>query len=253
MFQEVKIEFDGSFQCRLATDPAPSAASVSHPSDITAPATYTSPGDGWTFAYLEAPFDRIIRLSNPVQLRSALVDAWKDTTVKAVLVDDGAGLVTVPMDGLVGAQVSLGSGVHFSGVMTQEEMTNFSLAIGGSSFTANQQIPGRKLSVSVDATLAATYNSTKTARIAAAAAIDPVRRQVLATRLAAYASFFGFIGRYQDIPLASVSIPMVLPAVWVLSQISAHDYDWTADISFRRFDGDTLTGNIVGSIRAVKI
>lgn len=29
MFQAPKIEFDGSFQCRLATDPAPSAASVS--------------------------------------------------------------------------------------------------------------------------------------------------------------------------------------------------------------------------------
>ena len=73
-----------------------------------------------------------------------------------------------------------------------------------------------------------------------------------ATRLSFYASFFGFIGRYQDIPLASVSIPMVLPSGWVLSQISADDYDWTIDISFQRYAGDTLTGNIVGSIRAVK-
>jgi hypothetical protein len=36
---------------------------------------------GWTFASREKPFDRVIRLSNPIQLRNALMDPWDDSLV----------------------------------------------------------------------------------------------------------------------------------------------------------------------------
>jgi hypothetical protein len=92
MVDKLKFEFNGSFQCRLSTDPAPATASPKNPA--------TDPG--WTFAYGETKFDRIIRLSSPVSLRSALVDPWQDTKVSKVWIDTGSGLRVNTSTGLDG-------------------------------------------------------------------------------------------------------------------------------------------------------
>src|SRR5262249_34220409 len=81
-------------------------------------------GRGWTFAYDEQPFDRVIRLCDPVQFRSALVDPWEDTTVTRVEASRSLALRGVPLvdqpfsvepllpvftDQFVGQPVSLGN------------------------------------------------------------------------------------------------------------------------------------------------
>ncbi len=82
MITRLLISFQGSFQCRLATDNDQPADSPTDREGL-----YGKRSFGWTFAYRERPFDRVIRLSNPVDLRSALVDEWIDTTVNGVWVE----------------------------------------------------------------------------------------------------------------------------------------------------------------------
>jgi hypothetical protein len=53
-----------------------------------------------TYAYQEKPFDRIVRLSQPVDLRNARMDPWEDTTVKSVQIVAGKGVQSVPRETL---------------------------------------------------------------------------------------------------------------------------------------------------------
>src|SRR5262249_25953024 len=141
-----RILFSGSFQCRVATSGAPTPGG---PTDTDGKSG--AHPDSWTFAYGEQPFDRVVRFSNPVQLRNALIDPWEDVRVNSVEVNStrgrlpaGAGLRRVP-DPLVGKVVSLGDaklddtlGVTLGG---KEAIVDLALDIGGGLFTADPADP----------------------------------------------------------------------------------------------------------------
>jgi hypothetical protein len=61
VIKRLSIAFQGSFQARMATDPDLTSASPTDPDG-----THGRKGAGWTFAYKEKPFDRVVRLSDPV-------------------------------------------------------------------------------------------------------------------------------------------------------------------------------------------
>ena len=133
----IKINFAGSFQCRLATDPDDTGSSPTVPRDGGVGVL----GRGWTFAYNEFSFDRVIRLSNPVQLRSALVDHWEDTRVTKIEAasNEQSPLTQVDGDHLLGMTVSLGSAkfdAKKGGGMGYEVLIDFDFSIGGTKFTA---------------------------------------------------------------------------------------------------------------------
>jgi hypothetical protein len=163
----IKITFAGSFQCRLATDTDKTDASPDVPGIFPGGAPFGALGSGWTFAWYEPPevkgkpsLDRIIRLSNPYLLRSAMVDDWEDTRVTLVeasrslglytwpLVDEPLGddiiLVPVRADPLLGQVVSLGE-AKFAGLTPgtgsgdgHEVLVDFAFSIGGMLFQAKQ-------------------------------------------------------------------------------------------------------------------
>jgi hypothetical protein len=165
----IKISFAGSFQCRLATDPDDTDASPNEPAPPhSLPKTL---GLGRTFAYYEPPpvgskksLDRIIRLSNPHLLRTALVDPWQDTKVTLVeasrslarwdprvptdlsSASDDILLVPVLADPLMGQVVSLGEAKFASltpgggGGDGYEVLNDFTFSIGGMLCTAKQAV-----------------------------------------------------------------------------------------------------------------
>src|SRR5262245_7295592 len=92
-------------------------------------------GVGWTFAYNEKPFDRIIRLSNPVDLRQGLMDGWSDAKVAGIAVDEGKGLRIGFTDPVIGEIVSLGK-AKFQAASPgrgdkKEALVDFHFSIGG--------------------------------------------------------------------------------------------------------------------------
>src|SRR5262249_57443063 len=119
----------------------------------------------WTFAWYEPPavqgkpsLDRIIRLSNPYLLRSAMVDPWEDTRVINVEASRSLGLYMTPMvdapladdfmlvpfraDPLMGQVVSLGE-AKFAGLTPgtgsgdgHQVLEAFPFSIGAWSFQA---------------------------------------------------------------------------------------------------------------------
>jgi len=105
----LNISFAGSFQARLAVGFDPGNSSPTDPYGI-----YGKKSEGGTSAYQEKPFDRIIRLSQPVDLRNARMDPWEDTTVKSVQIDSGMGVKPAPPGNpLLGQVVSLGTAAKF--------------------------------------------------------------------------------------------------------------------------------------------
>ena len=116
LITRLSIDFAGSFQARLAVGFDPGNSSPTDPYGI-----YGKKGEGGTFAYREKPFDRIIRLSQPVDLRDARMDPWEDTTVKFVEIDLGRGLKpAAPGNPLLGQVVSLGTAAKFIEADTYE-------------------------------------------------------------------------------------------------------------------------------------
>src|SRR5262245_22750278 len=93
MIDAAVIVLRGSFQFRIATNMEhPSKSPYCHisyakkhdPSGTDRLSLIA--GVGWTFTYGEAPFDRKVRLSKPVDLRNLLIDPWVDTHVTVVLI-----------------------------------------------------------------------------------------------------------------------------------------------------------------------
>src|SRR5262245_4898560 len=108
---QLDITFGGSFQARLAVGLDPSDASPADPYG-----TYSSHTGSIsaTYAYREKPFDRIIRLSSPVDLRNAQVSPWNDTVVRSVkLAVGGKYQPAPPGNPLDGRVVSLGEKVKW--------------------------------------------------------------------------------------------------------------------------------------------
>ena len=109
LITQLYISFARSFQARLAVGLDPGKSSPTDPYG-----TYGKKAEGGTYAYQEKPFDRIIRLSQPVNLRNARMDPWEDTTVKSVEIDSGRGVKPVPPGvPLLGQVVSLGTTAKF--------------------------------------------------------------------------------------------------------------------------------------------
>jgi hypothetical protein len=80
--------------------------------------------------------------------------------------------------------------------------------------------------------------------------MDPTRKGYLLQpgSLANYAKFFGYTCATQVVALKDVTIGSPLG---VLKEVgSASDYKWFMKLSFLRFDGDTLTGQVFGTVGA---
>jgi hypothetical protein len=267
MIKQLKISFAGSFQARLATDDDDTNASPTDPYG-----TYGAAARGWTFAYKESKFDRIIRFSAPVNLRNALVDPWKDVKVTTVEEDTGKGLVAVAGDALLGKVVSIGNAVFDTkaggGGVTREALLSFKLSIGGGLITADPV--SAPLLNGVDgidhSTWKKFYESRKVALITGLA-MDAVRAKVLTDRFfETYASFFELRCVTKPAKLKGVTfkLPAAAPAVkgpapkpnQVLVRLdspASTKYTWTAQIAFYRFDGDTLTGQADGFVQATHV
>ena len=95
---------------------------------------------GWTSNYGEAHFDRIIRCQSPVELRSALIDAFTPVTVTSIEVQpESLGpfelpFQAVPADPLLGVPVSLGDAAFFDRAAgcgaSREAIVNCRLSFG---------------------------------------------------------------------------------------------------------------------------
>jgi hypothetical protein len=270
----IRITFAGSFQCRLATDGAPQGASPNEPVKTFPDRT------GWTFAWYEQPvFDRVIRLSNPVQLRSALVDPWEDAEVTKVEVSASAlelvgGYwgpdVEIKGDPLLGQVVSLGQAKFNSsaqaggGGIGYEVLDDFALSIGGLQFAAKQAKKTRLTGVNwLSEQVQTHYKKTKVEAIFAAGAMHPARRAYMTkydsegdrfkagkvpTQVDSYASFYAAEADMPNIPLSEVQINANVGVLGAAKKV-ADRLGWTLSLNFSRFDGDTLVGRIKGVLQ----
>ena len=260
VFKQVRISFSGSFQCRLATDPDPSNAPRSDPNN-----PQRSPG--WTYDYGEAPFDRVIRLQSPVELRSALIDAFTPVRVTSIEVQpESIGPIelpfqTVPTDPLLGVPVSLGDTALFDsaagGGPSREAIVNCKLSFG-TELTATPTSKPLLGGIVRDAATTADYFLRKPIAIAAALAtnsIVPPRRDVLAKpgltpldpprNIETYANFYGVTE--STIPVAATIDFVPANATGILASLLL-GWSFVVNLKFSRFDGDTLTGRVVGSL-----
>ena len=253
MIKTLSVSFQGSFQCRLATDNDATSASPTDPYGDYGPAS-----SGWTFAYREAKFDRIIRLSRPVQLRSGLVDPWEDAIVREIRVDRGAGPQLVVADPLLRAAVSLGASKFDTsaggGGVTREALIDFSFRIGGVGFLLKAQAtkdPVLDGAQGSDTSWSAEYKANKSSRIAGTR-MDPTRTKVLNDHYRqSYESFFAVRCPSKPITLKGVLFGSSVSGVLAeMDSPASLTYDWVLRIAFYRFDGDTLTGKTNGTLVA---
>jgi hypothetical protein len=263
--ERLRITFAGSFQCRLATD---NDGTTDSPSD---------PGRsrGWTFAYGETKFDQIIRCAAPVDLRTALIDPYVPARVTKVEVKAPPpfSLAKPPweprlMDGLIGLPVSLGKAVRFStsaggGRVTLEALTGFRFSIGNELLAADAvkkpQLVGEQGS---NPAWSNEYKEKKPGLVAAAkGTMDSARFNVLTTTMATIDAPRGV--RFSDVyafffnkRCPTGSFPVRDPAVQfgavrgVLSEFlfMLGVWSWAMELAFYRFDGDTLTGQLDGTL-----
>jgi hypothetical protein len=251
MIDLVLIQFAGSFQCRLAVGSSATNDSPPDPYRI-----YGNNTKGGTFSYKERKFDRIIRLSKPIDLRNALIDPWEDTKVKAVWLYTGKGLQAVSGNPLIGQVVSLGSSVKFSEAdPVFWNLIDFKLSIGadGLFLVADRQTgPPETQLVDGSSQLVDEYKSKKTELIPVTR-MDPVRKRVLEDPVyfEAYASQFKRIGHYPFILLVPGSVRLFARFDGYDKMDLARSYIWTLFLRFERWDGDTLTGRVSGDLFAV--
>lgn len=264
IFKQVRISFSGSFQCRLATDPDPSTATRSDPQN---PAR--SPG--WTYDYGEAPFDRIIRLQSPVDLRSALIDAFVPVKVTNIEVQPQSPIggielpfQAVPSDPLLGVPVSLGDTAFFDsaagGGASREAIVNCRMAFG-SLLTATPTSMPLLAGIIRDPVTTADYLVRKPVAVATALAtgsIVPPRVAVLSApgltllspprNIENYANFYGVTESI--FPVAATIDFVPAGATGILASLLL-GWSFTINLKFSRFDGDTLTGRVAGSLEGL--
>jgi hypothetical protein len=267
--KQIRIKFGGSFQCRLATDTATTRASPRDPSEVEP----GRPDAGWTFAYNEPAFDRIIRLSNPVSLRNALIDGFTPTRVTEIEVQfeqlvSIPGVeppwVPIPVNPLLGVPVSLGPNPMFdtaagSGPVTQEAILNLQFSIGSDLFKAvplhTPRLIGPKTldpafenPDGTDRRWVLDYLARKPPLVLAlgSGAMDTRRFNLLVLptgRLKTYANFYGYRCPTGSFSLKDVDFQIGQPGI--LGGI-LFGWTWSLELSFFRFDGDTLVGQMDG-------
>jgi len=255
----IKISFEGSFQCRLATD------GDDTDSKPKVPCTNCKIGDlgrGWTFAWDEFDLDRRIRLSNPVQLRNGLVDHWEDTRVTKVETASSELAPFTPdyADPLLGMTVSLGDNVMYDskkgGGTSYEVLINLEFSIGKTKFTAQQAKLTRMTGFNNRTDWQNEYKATKPMRLGlnmkkpgaflpgtALATMNSDRRNYL-TQLpdddppflpikigVDYASYFGMEGNIPKIPLTNVAITGITGGILAVTRQPA-TFDWTLSLKF---------------------
>jgi hypothetical protein len=276
---KIKITFAGSFQCRLATDPDDTSASPNVPAPEGSP--HGSLGKGWTYAYKEEKFDRVIRLSKPHALRNAMVDPWEDAKVTMVEASRSLGLYMSPVmdaplwddillmpvltDPLMNQVVSLGDAKFASATPGggtgdgHEVLEDFAFSIGGMLFQARQvgKTKGTGVNYLGDA-VKAEYKQKKTALVKAFKnSMDQTRRKLVTEyykdepeerggiprHIQTYASFFTMHADMPNIPLTQVQVTGGRGVAWLTRQPGLV---WKLSLNFGRYDGDTLTGKIKG-------
>jgi hypothetical protein len=256
MITKLGVKFGGSFQCRLATDPAAATDSPQSPFDAQGAMTSVN---GWTFAFQEGPFDRIVRLSGPVELRNALLYKWADTVVTAVAVDRGNGFLA-EKDLLLGRVISLGNtkfDAAAGGRAAFEKLVDFKFRIGNL-LTADADRAPQLNGLEQDANWQVDYIMRKPVRYLQTGQIDPTRKKVfdynppeaLSPYLFRdwYAQVFSMRSRTQTVTLRRVSLPR---ATGILREVGdTGQYDWKLSLSFFQFDPDTLVGNVWGELVA---
>ena len=254
MIRTLSIEFGGSFQCRLAVG---MDSTNSSPTDPYGTYGKKSAASGGTFAYAEAPFDRILRLSNPVAPRAAAVDAWEDCRVKEVRVGSAlAGLKPIMASPWMGAIVSLGPSTKFE----EEDYNIIDFAIGiGPGGSLLQALATNKPSMTdaVDASMDTFHEyQTKKAALIRDQTIDPVRLRCLSdTDLDLIGGYAGIFRRsveyYASFVPANTRILAPFDAAGFGKMDAPSNYDWTLVLTFQRWDGDALTGRVSGTIVAI--
>lgn len=249
-----KCFFSGSFQCRLATDPAPPAGTVAAP---PSPADFSL---GWTFDFGEPPLDRIIRLSRPLSLRQASILPWRDTVVMDGETDrPGFGILPVAAsDPLLQSAVSLGTAAKFDaaagGGAGKERILGFELGFGNLFKSKGNPDPICKSTFThpFQSAWMGVYRTLKPQRITSLSA--SVRQAHIShpdTQFQ-YAHFYSAMGIVDGWRLQTPSISATQGVLAELkNQITPRNSGvWKVDITFFQFDGDTLTGEIFGTLSA---
>jgi hypothetical protein len=253
LITQLDIKFSGSFQARLAVGMDASAAS---PTDPYGKYGVKSSGGGVsaTYAYQEKPFDRIIRLSSPVDLRNVQVNPWNDTVVRSVaLVVGGKYQPAPPGNPLVGGAVSLGEKAKW---IEGEgyELDGVTLSIG--SFLIGN--PTNKMdgwNVSSVPSRKAEYQKEKNALLkGAGSSVDPIRLQVLDANWAK--NFDVWATLYTTVATYGCSLDpgnLVFTAVFGGSAAmdAAANYLWGASLVFSHWDADALCGRLDGAVGAL--
>ena len=249
MIKNVQIQFSGSFQARLATDNDATGSSPTDPDGV-----YGTASQGWTYCYKEPHFDRIIRLSNPVSLRDALIDPWEDTAVTQIAVErDAPKWVTeaVTHDILVGEIVSLGSAKFDSSKsgITTETLIDFDFSLGFALTADTKQSPQLRGVTKAPTDWATEYKGKKPSLVATIA--DPIRKKLLdSSRIEDLASFFQLYDPIHPVGLENVVIKRPMGILKEIDDAGSTRFNWILDLAFFRFDGDTLTGRCEGAVTA---
>jgi hypothetical protein len=253
LITQLDIKFSGSFQARLAVGMDRSDAS---PTDPYGEYGGKSAGGGVsaTYAYKEKPFDRIIRLSKPVDLRNVQLNPWTDTVVRSVMMFvDGKFKPAPPGNALVGSAVSLGEKAKW---IEGEgyELTGVTLSIG--SFLVGN--PTNKLegwNVTQVFSRKADYQKEKEAALRADfGEVDPVRLKVLDENKAKNFDSWSMI----HISICTYGLDfdpgkLVFTAVFGggATMEPAANYIWGATLVFSHWDADTLCGRLNGAVGAL--
>ncbi|HEV3202376.1 MAG TPA: hypothetical protein VGZ73_30980 [Bryobacteraceae bacterium] len=230
--------FFGSFQCRLATDPDPTAS--------------LRQSTGWTYDLGEAGFDRIIHLSSPVSLRSGLVGhPWADTKVIGIQTDTGSGLKPVASgDPFMGKVISFGSAKFDSkagGGASREALIGFEFS-AGTMFKATAPAPPQINTTVPNQAEQSRFVSDKTA-FGSGLPTGP-RADSYARSAGAWAAFYTMMGTVDD---AALDPPTITASSGSLKDVAAQMASkptgkgrWVIHIDFYHFDGDTLCGDCNG-------
>ncbi len=250
---QLDVRFGGTFQARMSVGMDASNASPTDPSG-----THGSPSRGAgfsaTYAYREKPFDRIIRLSKPVDLRNLQVTPWHDTVVDSVkMVVNGKFQSAPPGDPLTGRVVSLGDKVKW---IEDEGYEIDSMVLSIDPFFVGR--PTNRLdgyNMTTISSRKAEYQKEKAARLSNPdGGIDPIRLQVLLqnlqTKFDTWASIHMTAGTY-SCSLDPRSLVFTASFGNAATMDAPANYLWGASLVVSHWDADTMCGRLRGALGAL--
>ncbi len=262
---EIGIHFAGSFQCRLATEPAPTNASPKIPT-IVESGGEEGYKNGACFAYDEKPFDRIIRLKKQDPVRNGGVDPWEPTKVTKVEVVHGFSLQTMrrpPVqkpDTLIGQPVSLGSAKFDTKVGQsaggREGMIDLTFTIGDqiAFFSADPKSQPVTPEFKNDKAISVKEISAKKEAAIQGVKLHPAREEYLTKHRGCFLSVL-FYDQFCDYEFELTNMHLKPFAGSVIQDLHGFSdkYRWKLRIRFSRFDCDSLTGKVKGMLMAKRL